>query len=409
MRPAPAMISAATNGSVMASPDQESHCWPGDRPANPRRTSESGWPRSWVTEGCLSTTSGKNLLFSPSQQIILTLNDTATSIWRGLEKGAGMHAIAAGLCAMGIDFPTAQSYVESALEEWERLGFLRPPAPDEGGAGISGTVSQHYEVGSLRFRLSGTAEAMEALAPVFAPFACLPCRPDISIALLDRGARLHVYLDSQWERSCRPEELPTVVKGQVLTHVLNQGGYEVALHAACLVKDNQSMLLVGSPGAGKTTLCMALLRDGFQFAGDDVTLLMSGGLAMGIPFAPAVKAGAWPLLGRLHPDLRAAPILRRADKRRVRYPLISPTASIEPRTVRRVFVLRRRPGSRAELQLCEPVETMGFLMKDAFAVGRRLTPSAFLGLSSLAGSSTTHVLHYSELEEATRCLVDVWR
>ena len=60
---------------------------------------------------------------------------------------------------------------------------------------------------------------------------------------------------------------------------------------------------------------------GFGFAGDDVALIDAKGHCLGLPFAPAVKAGAWRLLAEACPELAAAPVFRRPDRRRVRYPV----------------------------------------------------------------------------------------
>ncbi|NVM52386.1 MAG: hypothetical protein HWN66_01700 [Candidatus Helarchaeota archaeon] len=41
------------------------------------------------------------------------------------------------------------------------------------------------------------------------------------------------------------------------------------IHAACVSKDNEGMLICGSKSTGKTTLLMKLLRDGYKFVADD--------------------------------------------------------------------------------------------------------------------------------------------
>jgi hypothetical protein len=53
-----------------------------------------------------------------------------------------------------------------------------------------------------------------------------------------------------------------------------RGKYGV--HAAAVARNGRSLLLPGTSGAGKSTLTIALIRSGFDFLGDDITLLDDG-------------------------------------------------------------------------------------------------------------------------------------
>ena len=48
------------------------------------------------------------------------------------------------------------------------------------------------------------------------------------------------------------------------------------LHANCVVKANRGFLIVGPSGAGKTTLTIALVREGWRFVADDALVLRAG-------------------------------------------------------------------------------------------------------------------------------------
>ena len=160
-------------------------------------------------------------------------------------------------------------------------------------------MSQVVAVRGLRVRIVYPA----ALAfPAMTVFRHLEVRreraADILLEIVERGGRVHLFRNSDWIQSCSPDELATALKGQLLTEALEHGAYELALHAASLLSNDRMLLLCGNPGAGKTTLTLALVHAGFGFAADDVTLLDSRGRGIGLPFAPAVKAGAWPAPGR---------------------------------------------------------------------------------------------------------------
>jgi len=55
----------------------------------------------------------------------------------------------------------------------------------------------------------------------------------------------------------------------ILRHIFNSFDDFVLLHAGVVVKDNQAVILAGSPGVGKTTLVLRLLEEGFTFFADD--------------------------------------------------------------------------------------------------------------------------------------------
>jgi hypothetical protein len=45
------------------------------------------------------------------------------------------------------------------------------------------------------------------------------------------------------------------------------------LHAACLARDGRGLLFAGTSGSGKSTVAAALVRDGYDFLGDDTVFL----------------------------------------------------------------------------------------------------------------------------------------
>jgi hypothetical protein len=195
-----------------------------------------------------------------------------------------------------------------------------------------------------------------------------------------------------------------MVKGQLLTEVLERGGYELAIHAAALVKGGRAALLCGNPGAGKTTLTLALVNAGFGFAADDVTLLHAGGRCAGLPFAPAVKAGSWSLLSKYCPDLDAAPIFRRPDGKRVRYAVPKALALPADKAVGWIILLRRDSSSNARLQPIDAAGALRGLLNGASAPGRELSNTAFDALTDLVGSAEAYCLSYSRLDDAVELI-----
>ena len=365
-------------------------------------------PASLVIEGRLARVGGQNILFGSSGQAIFAVNDTAADIWCSVEEGMPPSAIAFEIARGGIDRHEANRYVEAALEDWERLGLIRPRAPLSPPSAYD-HVSRVVAIAGLHIRIAYPAAwAFPAIA-VFRHLEVQTDAADILLHLAEHRGRIHLFRDSDWIQSCSPDELPVMLKGHLLTEVLEHGTYELAVHAAALLGRERVVLLCGNPGAGKTTLTMALVHAGFGFAADDVTLLDSKGLCVGLPFAPAVKAGAWPLLAEYCADLHAIPIFRRPDRRRVRFAVPRTFAPHSPHSVGSVILLRRGHDAKACLAPVDPASALRGLLNGAFAPGREVTGAAFDALSKIIGSAQAYCLTYSRLDDAVELIAKACR
>ncbi|MDX8520148.1 PqqD family peptide modification chaperone [Mesorhizobium dulcispinae] len=362
---------------------------------------------TFVIQGRLARVREQNILFSPSRQAIFAVNDTAAEIWRSLEGGMPLDAISAEMARAGVDRLEANKHVEAALRDWQRLSLIRPHAPLSAPA--QGAVSQMVAIAGLKMRLDYPAACAFPAIAVFRHLEVRSERADVLLQLVEREGRVHLFRDGDWILSCAPDELPVMLKGQLLIEVLDRGAYELALHAAALLRHERIVLLCGKPGAGKTTLTLALVHAGFGFASDDVTLLDSRGHGVGLPFAPAVKAGAWPLLAEHYPDLDAVPVCRRPDGRRVRFAVPSDVAPPSPIPIGCVIQLRRGRDAKACLEPVDPASALRVLLNGAFAPGRELSGAAFDALTQVIGSADTYCLTYSKLDDAVELITKACR
>jgi Coenzyme PQQ synthesis protein D (PqqD) len=363
---------------------------------------------TFVTLGQLARIRDQNILFSPSRQAVFALNDTGTDIWRSLEEGLSPETISSEIASHGIDRDEATRYVQDAIRHWERLGLVsRSPA----WSSISprDEVSQLVEISGCRVRIVYPAAHALFAATIFRHLEAAGAAAEVVLELVEEGDRVQLFRCGRWILSCSSDELVVVLKGQLLAKVLERGAYELALHAAALVRDDRLLLLCASPGAGKTTLALGLAHAGFGFAGDDVTLLDSLGHGVGIAFAPAVKAGAWPLLAKYYPHLGAAPICRRPDRRRVRYLVPMEFASPSPRAVGWVILLQRQADASAALRPVDPVDALRGLLNGSFARDGELTQNGFHMLTEMIGSVEFYCLTYSSLEDAIELLQSACR
>ncbi|MEO5759988.1 MAG: PqqD family peptide modification chaperone [Mesorhizobium sp.] len=364
----------------------------------------------FVIQGRLARVGGQNILFSPSQQAIFDVNDTAADIWRSLEEGMPPEAISTEIARAGVDSCEANNHVEAALGDWQRLSLIRPRAPLPSSSAQE-LVSQVVAVAGLTIRIVYPAACAFPASTAFRHLEVQKETADVLLQVVEREGRIHLFRDSGWVLSCSPDELPVMLKGQLLTEVLDRSAYELALHAAALIKNERIVLLCGNPGAGKTTLTLALVHAGFGFAADDVTLLDSRGHGVGLPFAPAVKAGAWPLLAKYCPGLDDVPICRRPDRRRVRFAVpreFVPLPS-SPVPIGSLVLLRRGRDSKACLEPVDPASALRGLLNGAFSPGRELSATAFDVLTQVVGSAETYCLTYSGLDDAVKLITSACR
>ena len=177
---------------------------------------------------------------------------------------------------------------------------------------------------------------------------------------------------------------------------------EIALHAACLVRNGAAMLVFGPPGAGKSTLCLNLLAAGMGFAADDLTLVHCGGLVQGVPFAPTVKRGAWALAKQLGYKLDDE-TFRRLDGKNVKY-IVPERIWTAPLPIRWAVILDRHASNPTALNRIDEISALRTALSEAFEPNRTLSVSAFDSLISGLGSADCYTLSYADAAAAVGLL-----
>jgi hypothetical protein len=172
------------------------------------------------------------------------------------------------------------------------------------------------------------------------------------------------------------------------------------MHAAALTRGDDAVLLVGSPGAGKTTLAIALEKAGFQMLADDVVLLHETGHITGIPLPFAAKASSWLLLSQHWPGIAATPRHSRPDGQTLCYIPQDPIADPRPRRIGSVVLLNRQDAARTSIEELDLVCALSALVADGATRDQRLSMSGFTALADGLRDARCCRLTYSDLIEA---------
>lgn len=263
------------------------------------------------------------------------------------------------------------------------------------------------------FELAGTAisltfyeeELRDLVLPIFSRNAThANTQHAAAYAVARLGGRVYISRDRSTGRVLTGLEVAPALKALITDDILAGLGARIALHAALLVRESKGLLICGGPGAGKTTLSMALLDAGFAFGGDDIALLDEEGLLIGVPFSPALKPGSWGLLGQMSGAILAAPVHRRLDNKRVRYPTGLCCSGCEPVQPAVIVLLRRRRKGPVEVSDVDPLRVLSELLAGAYTPERRITLPQFQRLLDMVSKAHAVELTYSALDEAAETL-----
>ena len=348
----------------------------------------------------------RNLIFSEAQQAVYELDDLAAYVWTSRDAGMTTDGIVRELIATGVDPNQAESSVAIAFE---RLRTLRsaiaapgssssPYAPAERLTRLAILIAGVTVQLHLSQRLVADAEA------VFGSLTTESRESDLLLCACADGNTVHFFSPGQPDWSCeRPQFIP-LLKAQIIESVLACARYEVALHAAALVRGDQAVLLVGSPGAGKTTLAIALAKAGYGALADDVVLLDEAGLVTGVSLPFAAKASSWPLLTQYWPGIADQPSHCRPDGQSLCYIPPDPVADPRPRRIRSVVILDRQNHARARIEQIEPACALFALIKEGATRDKRLGSRGFTALVEGLREARCCRLTYSDLMEGAEAV-----
>jgi hypothetical protein len=345
---------------------------------------------------------GKKAVFSEHLQKVFELNDTAAYIASVIADRPSMADLLLKLEKQGLPTSQALETIRGFVTAWSRAKLLsasvstdnmRPYRRDM--IAIAGhNVAIRYHDAALADRIS----------PAFAHLKTLTQRKPDLFDVVARDSLVYVVQHNKPALVVEPNQAAPALKGMLTDALFAGARFTLALHCAMLVYRGQALLITGPPGAGKTTLTLALLNRGFEYGGDDITLLMNDERVRGVSYAPALKPGAWKLSHQLALHLSGTQIHKRLDGKRVRY---VPPLKLAPQTpvhVKWIATLRRGVSGGAELQPANVATILKDLIEGAHTHNQKLDDGQLRLLINMISQTMPDILHYSNASQAAQIL-----
>lgn len=347
----------------------------------------------------------RSVVFCERTQKIYELNQTAAYIWCRLEEHAPLEAISSELARSGIEPDLARRHVRNALRNWLKLGLIEAGHDFDPDA-VAFARDLNLRIADFDITIRVTSERLGRLFGVFDHLAVPAHESPHSLAMIEADGLVHVFHNKVSVMCCDEAELVPSIKAYVTELLVKASPPNIVFHAACLIRRDRAILISGRPGAGKTTLALRLAQAGFSFAADDIVLIAPDGRVTGVPFAPAVKSGAWDTVAEFRPDVVDAATHRRTDGKRVRYlapARIAPYASYPVDTI----IFLKRALDVTELHPLDPLKAMRKVMEASYATGGKLSLAGCRTLNRMLAGARSFELTASTLNKTAAAIAQL--
>ena len=269
------------------------------------------------------------------------------------------------------------------------------------------------QLGPFQARVCSPLEEVAAGVGLF--YRDYPCTPqpfsDFHVNLkrptnLRRWLRPQVLFDMDGRTPFKP--LPRVQSFPLLEWGLNwcvsaHCHQYLIIHAACVAKNDVALILPAPPGAGKSTLCAALVSRGWRLLTDELTLLSLSqpGSIVPLPRPISLKNASIEVIREFAPDEYLGPSTRDTLKGTVahmRAPVGS-SRSTQPAQARWLVFPRYIPAAAPELLARPKAESFLQLAEQAFNFNV-LGQAGFVALRQLFDQCQCFDFTYGHLQEA---------
>jgi hypothetical protein len=346
---------------------------------------------------------GQPTLFCEARQKLFGLNPTADVIWRSLAQGNRPSEVWRELSDLGLSSAQARTFVEDAAVAWLRRGQLAPSEVlDQRAQPADATRNIRIQELTARISFFGGASVREFDA-VFEQFCDDASEPMLTLSVVRCQERYFLFEGDRLLGAYDWEGVMPRLKALLTKRYISRSKTSFLVHGAFLVRRNRGVLLCGACGAGKTTLSVALVASGYEYCSDDIVHLDWNGMAIGTPFAAAVKESAWPIVAPYAPEIDRLPTYLRTDGHRVRFLPLRPSPQT-PREINYVLLLSRRAGAAAELESVQPLEVVSTILESAYSTNGAIAPQTLKSFARRIEAAGCYRLVYPEVAEAVRAV-----
>lgn len=362
-------------------------------------------------------------LYDPITDRAVVLNATARTVWEFLNEGFTEAAIASAFTRhFGISQTHAAQDVHQIVAELAVLASAASQADSEVAVPLHATIASAcdsrqsasmQDCGVFHFgnsSVSVRSNIKDMGADYFSRFrnrsASDDLRPDsleISIGPASYRLTFRGELVSDVDTLA---ELSADVNELLLRLEHPDTRFLAYFHAAAVSLDGHSVLISGVSGAGKSTLAAYLTGHGFFYLGDDLIAMTDADRTLrALPTCLSLKAGSWPILTNLYPDLAVAPTVY-CHGRAVRYaepPRIDATMNAAAAPSAIVFP-RYRQGEPTRLSACTPLQTMVCLIQASVDLAKPVDEERLSKFIGVVERTPAYELTYSHLPSAMNAI-----
>ncbi len=335
---------------------------------------------------------------------LFELNETASHIWRDLAAGRTVQQAVLSLEALGTAQHVAQQYVAQQLEEWLRLGHLAPSdvlAQTQGSPSASMWLA--LDEMNVELNMFGDADT-SAISQAFATIAVgAPTRTSVRVSVIGAGDEDFLLRDDALLGMAHRRHTAPRLKTLLTEQYLRTAADGFCTHGALATLAGRNVFLAGAPGAGKTTLVLALAASGFEYGGDDTVRFNQCGMAKGLPFTASAKGPSWDVLVPFYPDILSIPVHERLDGKHTRY--IAPARFNDGafRPMVACLLLLREKDAQPRLEPISPLEALSAILRNAYI--EHPPPVVDAPIRALAANLSTAIcarLVYDDLIDAVQ-------
>lgn len=349
---------------------------------------------------------------------LFLLNSTARQVWDELNRGREEAEIIQGLVSRyGVPQSVAERDVQATLAGWSQ-GLLSMGASNRQPQ-LDHILLRDFETGSppvkidcvlngRHFRvLLEPGELVEEIAPRLeqATVACLPPdKPLTKFALVNGEDRIFVLRDGVCIAAEEKTSGARAILLQEMTTLCDPAREAKAiLHAGACGSTSGCVILAGASHAGKSTLCAALMGEGFFCYSDDSVVLDRQFAVSGMPFPLMLRESSWLVLEPRFSSFMARTRVHRRFGCDVRFlPSNLPGNSSPVARARALVFVDYQPGARTVLQSLTRFEALISLRQGGFWVEH--SQDGIARFLAWIGSLGCYKLSYSRIEEALECI-----